>query len=88
MMDGYVITSGFSETNPIVGHGFAHFAGNGLTRSRPSTSVSNGFNPNVYVALGLNASRFNPSYMFNKKLNYITRMFHRIDSKISQSQNY
>ena len=46
ILDGYALTSDFNETNPIVAHGFANFAGNGLIRIRPSTSISNGFNPN------------------------------------------
>ena len=45
-LDGYAITSDFNDPNPIVSHGFANFAGNGLIRIRPSTNISNGFNPN------------------------------------------
>ena len=44
MLDGYAITSDFNETNPIVAHGFANFAGNGLIRV--STNISNGIRPN------------------------------------------
>ena len=46
LLDGYAITSDFNDTNPLVAHGFQNFAGNGLIRIRPSTRVSNGFNPN------------------------------------------
>ena len=46
VLDGYAITSNFNDTNPLVAHGFQNFAGNGLIRIRPSTSSSNGFNPN------------------------------------------
>ena len=46
MLDGYAITSDFNETNPIVAHGFANFAGNGLIRINPSTKISNGIRPN------------------------------------------
>ena len=46
MLDGYAITSDFNETNPIVAHGFANFAGNGLIRIHPSTNISNGIRPN------------------------------------------
>ena len=46
VLDGYAITSNFNDTNPLVAHGFANFAGNGLIRIRPSTNISNGFNPN------------------------------------------
>ena len=46
VLDGYAITSDFNETNPIVAHGFANFAGNGLIRINPSTRISNGIHPN------------------------------------------
>ena len=46
VLDGYAITSNFNDTNPLVAHGFQNFAGNGLIRIRPSTNISNGFNPN------------------------------------------
>ena len=46
-LDGYAITSNFDDPNPLVAHGFANFAGNGLIRINPSTRISNGFNPNV-----------------------------------------
>ena len=46
VLDGYAITSDFNDTNPIVAHGFANFAGNGLIRINPSTRISNGINPN------------------------------------------
>ena len=46
VLDGYAITSGFNDTNPLVAHGFANFAGNGLIRINPSTRISNGINPN------------------------------------------
>ena len=45
-LDGYAITSNFDDPNPIISHGFANFAGNGLIRIHPSTRISNGFNPN------------------------------------------
>ena len=45
-LDGYAITSSFDEKNPIVAHGFANFAGNGLIRIHPSTNISNGIRPN------------------------------------------
>ena len=46
ILDGYAITSDFNDPNPLVAHGFANFAGNGLIRINPSTSISNGINPN------------------------------------------
>ena len=45
-LDGYAITSDFNDPNPLTAHGFQNSAGNGLIRIRPSTNVSNGFNPN------------------------------------------
>ena len=45
-LDGYAITSNFNDPNPIVSHGFANFAGNGLIRINPSTRISNGIHPN------------------------------------------
>ena len=45
-LDGYAITSNFDDTNPLVAHGFANFAGNGLIRLNPSTRISNGIRPN------------------------------------------
>ena len=46
MLDGYAITSNFDDPNPLVAHGFANFAGNGLIRINPSTRISNGIRPN------------------------------------------
>ena len=46
MLDGYAITSSFNDPNPLVSHGFANFAGNGLIKIHPSTNVSNGIHPN------------------------------------------
>ena len=46
ILDGYAITSDFNDTNPLVAHGFANFAGNGLIRINPSTNISNGIRPN------------------------------------------
>ena len=45
-LDGYAITSTFDDPNPLTAHGYMNFAGNGLIRIRPSTNISNGFNPN------------------------------------------
>ena len=45
-LDGYAITSSFDDPNPIISHGFANFAGNGLIRINPSTRISNGIRPN------------------------------------------
>ena len=45
-LDGYAITSSFDDPNPLVAHGFANFAGNGLIRINPSTRISNGIRPN------------------------------------------
>ena len=45
-LDGYAITSNFDDPNPLVAHGFANFAGNGLIKIRPSTRISNGIRPN------------------------------------------
>ena len=45
-LDGYAITSNFDDPNPIISHGFANFAGNGLIRIRPTTNISNGMRPN------------------------------------------
>ena len=46
ILDGYAITSSFDDPNPLVAHGFANFAGNGLIRVNPSTNISNGIRPN------------------------------------------
>ena len=46
-LDGYAITSSFNDPNPLTAHGYMNFAGNGLIRIRPSTNISNGFNPNA-----------------------------------------
>ena len=45
-LDGYAITSGFDETNPIKAHGFNNFSGIGHSDMHPSTAVSNGIRPN------------------------------------------
>ena len=45
-LDGYAITSDLNEPNMITSHGFKNFAGNGLWHIRPTTAISNGFNPN------------------------------------------
>ena len=45
-LDGYAITSSFDDPNPLVAHGFANFAGNGLIRINPSTRIPNGIRPN------------------------------------------
>ena len=45
-LDGYAITSDLNEPNMITSHDFKHFAGNGLWHIRPTTTISNGFNPN------------------------------------------
>ena len=46
VLDGYAITSSFDDPNPLVSHGFANFAGNGLIKIHPSTRISNGIRPN------------------------------------------
>ena len=46
MLDGYAITSSFDDPNPLTAHGYMNFAGNGLIRVNPSTSISNGIRPN------------------------------------------
>ena len=46
ILDGYAITSDYNEPNMITSHGFKNFAGNGLWHIRPTTHISNGFNPN------------------------------------------
>ena len=48
-LDGYAITSDLNEPNPLSAHGFKNFAGNGLWHIRPTTAISNGFNPNSPV---------------------------------------
>ena len=45
-LDGYAITSDFPEENIIKAHGFSNFAGIGHFDMHPSTTVSQGFNPN------------------------------------------
>ena len=45
-LDGYAITSSFDDPNPLTAHGYMNFAGNGLIRINPSTSISNGIRPN------------------------------------------
>ena len=45
-LDGYAITSSFDDPNPLTAHGYMNFAGNGLIRINPSTSISNGIHPN------------------------------------------
>jgi len=46
ILDGYSITSDFSDFNPIIAHTYKIFEGQGMWHIRPSTSTSNGFNPN------------------------------------------
>ena len=46
ILDGYAETSAFDDPNPLVAHGFSNFAGNGLIRVNPSTTISNGIRPN------------------------------------------
>ena len=46
MLDGFALTSDFNDTNPLVAHGFSNFAGSGMIKISPSTSVSIGINPN------------------------------------------
>ena len=48
-LDGYAITSDLNEPTPLSAHGFKNFAGNGLWHIRPTTAISNGFNPNSPV---------------------------------------
>ena len=45
-LDGYAITSSFDDPDPLTAHGYMNFAGNGLIRGNPSTSISNGIRPN------------------------------------------
>ena len=45
-LDGYAITSDFPEPNPIKAHSFNNFSGIGPFDMHPSTTVSQGFNPN------------------------------------------
>ena len=46
MLDGYAITSDFSDFNPIIAHTYKNFEGQGMWHVRASTSISNGINPN------------------------------------------
>ena len=51
ILDGYAITSDFNDPNPLVAHGFSNFVGNGLIKINPSTSMSNGINPNLPIKI-------------------------------------
>ena len=51
ILDGYAITSDFNDPNPLVAHGFSNFAGNGLIRISPNTTISNGINPNAPIKI-------------------------------------
>ena len=51
MLDGYAETSGFSDWNPLIQHSYKQFEGNGLWHIRPTTNISNGFNPNSRIKL-------------------------------------
>eukprot|EP00438_Fugacium_kawagutii_P028779 Skav233332 [mRNA] locus=scaffold2479:48021:50767:- [translate_table: standard] len=46
ILDGYAVTSDLKEANPLMSHSYINFTGNGRTAINPSTSISNGFNPN------------------------------------------
>ena len=51
VLDGYAITSDYNEPNMITSHGFKNFAGNGMWHIRPTTQISNGFNPNTPIRI-------------------------------------
>lgn len=45
-LDGYAETSDLKDMNPLSSHSFINFEGQGRFAINPSTSISNGFNPN------------------------------------------
>ena len=48
-LDGYAETSNSKELNPIMAHSYINFAHNGLWHINPTTSISNGINPNTSI---------------------------------------
>ena len=46
ILDGYAITSGLKEPNPLVSHSYINWEGNGRTAVNPSTRIDNGIRPN------------------------------------------
>ena len=49
MLDGYAETRNSEELNPIMAHSYINFAHNGLWHINPTTSISNGINPNTSI---------------------------------------
>ena len=46
ILDGYAETSDLKEANPLMSHSYINFENQGRFNIHPSTSISNGFNPN------------------------------------------
>ena len=51
LLDKYTETSNYSDFNPIIAHSFKQFEGNGLYHIRPTTNISNKFNPNSGIKI-------------------------------------
>jgi hypothetical protein len=45
-LDGYAETSNSNELNPLMAHSYINFKHNGMWHINPTTSISNGINPN------------------------------------------
>ena len=50
-LDGYAETSNSNELNPLMAHSYINFKHNGMWHINPTTSISNGINPNTPVAV-------------------------------------
>ena len=46
ILDSYTITSDFKNVNPLIAHSYMNFEAQGMWHTRPTTHISNGFNPN------------------------------------------
>ena len=51
MLDGYAETSGFTDFNPIIGHTYKNFEGQGMWHIRPTAQISNGIRPNASIKI-------------------------------------
>ena len=48
-LDGYAETSNSNELNPLMAHSYINFKHNGMWHINPTTSISNGINPNTPI---------------------------------------
>ena len=48
-LDGYAETSNSNEFNPLMAHSYINFKHNGMWHINPTTSISNGINPNTPI---------------------------------------